>query len=232
MASRPAVIAFARAPLAGRAKTRLIPALGPEGAAGLYRCFLLDTLDGLREQPCDIVVAAAEADDVGPLAEATAALGLQAEVVVQTGADLGERLSNAVQHTLSCGHRAAVVIGTDSPDLPPSFVRRALDLVRAHDLVLGPCSDGGYYLIGLRAVIPSLFCDIAWSSGTVLSATIERATQMGLAVALLDPWCDVDAPADLQFLRERLTRQAVSGGPIPCPRTWDYLCELPEAECA
>ena len=232
MTSRPAVIAFARAPVAGRAKTRLIPALGPEGAAELYRCFLLDTLERLREQPAGIVIAVADPDDIVPLSKVINSLDLSAELVVQTGAALGERLCNAVRYAFSRGHSAAVVIGTDSPDLPPGLIRRALDLVVSHDLVLGPCSDGGYYLIGLRAVIPSLFRDIAWSSETVLSATVERATQLGLVIALLDPWCDVDTPADLLLLRERLTRQVLAGGRIPCPRTWDCLCDLPEGEGA
>jgi hypothetical protein len=101
---------------------------------------------------------------------------------------------------------------------------RALDLTGSHDLVLGPCFDGGYYLVGLRAVIPSLFRDIEWSSAAVLSSTLQRAKELGLAVALLDPWHDVDTPADVELLRERLTKQALADGPIPCRRTWDYLC--------
>jgi len=222
----PAVVAFARAPVSGRAKTRLVPALGPEGAAELYRCFLLDTLGALRELRCDIIVAAAEGEDVEPLSAALGAARVGAEVIVQSGADLGERIADAVRLALRRGHSSAVVIGTDAPDLPSDLIGRALDLTASHDVVLGPCADGGYYLVGLRAVMPSLFRNIEWSTETVLSQTLDRARELGLAVALLEPWNDVDTAADLLLLRERLTRQVVAGEPIPCPRTWDYLCDL------
>jgi rSAM/selenodomain-associated transferase 1 len=233
MEQRPAVVLFARAPVAGRTKTRLIPALGPERAAELYRCFLLDIVDGLRHVPADVIVAAAEQDDAAPL---SAALGgadrLVVEFMVQSGSDLGERILNAVRHTLSQGRPATVVIGTDAPDLPAEVVAKALDLIASHDLVLGPCSDGGYYLIGLRAAMPSLFRSIRWGSDSVLSETVKRGRQLGLAMALLQPWDDVDTPDDLQSLRARLTRQVTAGGSIPCRRTWDYLCDLSEDESA
>lgn len=227
------MVVFARAPVAGRTKTRLIPALGPERAAELYRCFLLDIVDGLRHVPADVIVAAAEQEDAAPL---FAALGgadrSVAQLMVQFGSDLGERILNAVRHTLSHGRPAAVVIGTDAPDLPADVIAKALDLLGSHDLVLGPCSDGGYYLIGLRAAMPSLFRGMRWSSDSVLSETVKRAEALGLGVALLEPWDDVDTPDDLRSLRARLTRQVTAGGSIPCRRTWDYLCDLSEDESA
>jgi hypothetical protein len=206
--------------------------LGPEGAAELYRCFLLDTLEALREAPAEIIVAAAERDDVEPLSASLTAHQVTAEMIVQSGADLGERIANAVRYALAQGHLAALVIGTDAPDLPAHLIGRALDLSASNDLVLGPCADGGYYLVGLRAVIPSLFRGIEWSTETVLSETLGRAKDLGLAVALLEPWHDIDTPADLLLLRERLARQMLAGKPIPCRRTWDYLCDLPEGEGA
>jgi hypothetical protein len=232
MDARAAVIAFARAPVPGRTKTRLIPALGPEGAAELYRCFLLDTLEALGDVPAEIIVAAAAPEDVEALSASLSAHQVGAEVIVQSGADLGERIANAVRHALAQGHCAAVVIGTDAPDLPPRVIGRALQLIASHDLVLGPCVDGGYYLIGLRAVVPSLLRDIDWSTDTVLSDTIKRASDLGLTVALLEPWEDVDTPGDLLRLRERLARRVLAGEPIPCRRTWDCLCDLPEGEGA
>jgi hypothetical protein len=233
MEQRPAVVVFARAPVAGRTKTRLIPALGPERTAELYRCFLLDIVDRLRGVPADIIVAAAEQDDAAPLSAALGGRGrLAVEFMVQSGSDLGERILNAVRHTLSQGRPATVVIGTDAPDLPADVMGKALDLIGSHDLVVGPCSDGGYYLIGLRAAMPSLFRGMRWSHDSVLSETIKRAEELGLAVALLEPWEDVDTPDDLHRLRERLTRHVTAGGSIPCRRTWDYLCHLSEDEGA
>lgn len=224
------MIAFARAPAAGRAKTRLIPALGPEGAAQLYRCFLLDTLEALGELPVDAIVAAAEPDELEAISAALSDSACAADLTVQSGAVLGDRIANALRYAFARGHRAAVVIGTDAPDLPVAFITRAVELTADHDLVLGPCTDGGYYLIGLRAVIPSLFRGIKWSSDGVLSSTLQRAKELGLAVALLDPWEDVDTPSDLERLRQRVTAKALAGEPIPCPRTWDCLCDMPTGE--
>jgi len=223
-----AVIVFARAPVAGRTKTRLIPELGPERAAELYRCFLLDTLDSLRHLPADLIVAAAEPGDAALLRAVLEGPDRAGRITVQAGPDLGERILSAVGQTLSQGYRAALVIGTDSPDLPAGVIAGALDLVASHDLVLGPCSDGGYYLIGLRGAMPRLFEDVEWSSDRVLSGTLERAEELGLATALLETWEDVDTADDLRRLRERLARQDAAGDPIVCPRTWQYLRDLPD----
>jgi len=230
MQKPPAVIAFARAPSAGGTKTRLIPALGPDGAADLYRCFLLDTLANLQGVEADVVVAAAEEGDSQTVASLAEDVCPGAELIVQSGADLGERIANAVRHVLSRGHPRVAVVGTDSPSLPSRLVGEALDLAAERDLVLGPAFDGGYYLIGLRALAPALFAGIAWGSDSVLCDTLARARDLRLSVALLQPWYDVDTPGDLDHLRDHLAKQARTSQPICCPRTWDYLCELPKGE--
>lgn len=217
------LIVFARAPVMGRAKTRLIPALGPEGAAELYRCFLLDTIETLRDLDADVAIAAAEGEDV----ELLAAASPHTELTVQRGANLGERLANALRAALTRGYSGAVVIGSDSPDLSAHLITRAIELIASHDLVLGPCADGGYYLIGVGAhsdvPLSDLLRDIEWSGTTVLADTLDRAKQLGLKVVLLDPWHDVDTPADLQLLRDRLMGKALAGEPIICRRTWEWL---------
>ena len=230
MQKPPAVIVFARAPSAGGTKTRLIPALGPDGAADLYRCFLLDTLANLQGIDADIVVAAAEEGDSQTVASLAEDVCPGAELIVQYGADLGERIANSVRQVLARGHPRAVVIGTDSPSLPSRLVGEALGLAAERDLVLGPSFDGGYYLIGLRSLLPTLFAGIAWGSGSVLCDTLARARDLRLSVSLLQPWYDVDTPGDLNHLRDHLAKQSLSSRPICCPRTWDYLHDLSKDE--
>jgi len=228
MSGRPALIVFARAPVAGETKTRLIPALGPAGAAELYRCFLLDTLDRIRQVPARLIVAAAGTSDRDPLRALVQAVCPDAALTVQSGADLGERMDRALQEALRCGHLGAVVIGTDSPGLPQRHILAAIDLLSQRDLVVGPCLDGGYYLLALRRPLPDLFRDIPWSSDAVLVETMRRAGERHLSVALLEPWYDVDTPEGLRFLKAYLTALALAGEPIPCPRTWHYVSQLGE----
>jgi hypothetical protein len=222
----PAVIVFTRAPRAGATKTRLIPALGPAGAAELHRCFILDVLGSLRPLPAHIIVAIAEPEDAEPVRGLAADACPSAELFVQSGADLGERISNSVGSALEQGYPRVAVVGTDAPDLPARLVDEALALSVDSDLVLGPCLDGGYYLVGMRELVPGLFRGIEWSSDHVLVDTLSRAKRRGLSVALLEPWYDVDTPEALDHLRSELSRKAVAGEPITCLRTWDYLCDL------
>jgi hypothetical protein len=219
-----ALVIFARAPLAGQVKTRLIPALGPEGAAELYRCFLLDTFSQVVTTEATVMVATAEAAHLATVRALAEEAGLRVEVVVQEGEDLGERMLNAFRLALQ-SHGRAVIVGSDAPDLPWERVREALRLAGERDLVLGPCTDGGFYLIGVQAVRPRLFAGVRWGGTAVLAETLTRAQQMHLAVALLDPWYDVDRPEDLERLRSHLAGLASAGRETPCPRTWEYLRE-------
>jgi len=203
-------------------KTRLIPALGPEGAATLYRCFLLDTFSQAATTEATVLVAAAEAAHLAPVRALTAEAGLRAEVVVQEGRDLGERMLNTFRLALK-SHGRAVIVGSDAPSLPWERVREALRLTGERDLVLGPCTDGGYYLIGMQAARPRLFAGIRWGGTAVLADTLKRAQELGLTVSLLDSWYDVDTPEDLERLRSHLADLASAGQEVPCPRTWEYL---------
>lgn len=228
MGKRPALIVFARAPVAGQAKTRLIPALGPERAAELYRCFLLDTIELVRGAPADVLVAVAERQHLDSVRSLVRDACPEAEVAVQRGGDLGERIVNALEETVGSDRSHAVVIGTDSPTLPLQRVCEALALSRERDLVLGPCYDGGYYLVGVHAVRHEFFRGIAWSSNTVLVETVRRARESGAEVGLLDPWYDVDTPRDLEVLRLHLTARSLAGETIRCWRTWECLRRLGE----
>lgn len=226
MKARPALIVFARAPIPGQTKTRLIPALGAEQAAELHRRFLLDILSSASRLAAHLIVAVAGPADTDFIRAAVAEASPEAEITAQSGDDLGQRMHNTLGETLSRGHPCAVVIGTDAPSLPFDRVTRALDLARQDDLVLGPALDGGYYLIGLHRVIPVLFRGIAWGSSTVLIDTLQAARNDGCSVSLLEPWYDVDTTRDLALLCSHLTALSLAGETIPCPHTWDYIQDL------
>ena len=144
-------------------------------------------------------------------------------MTVQLGADLGERILNAFREILDRGHPSVAIVGSDAASLPPDRMNQAFDLLRESDVVLGPCHDGGYYLIALHTPRPELMRDICWGTSTVLSDTVTRAAEIGASVALLDPWYDVDTPEDLALLRSHLSGLAREGHDIPCPRTHEYL---------
>jgi rSAM/selenodomain-associated transferase 1 len=119
----------------------------------------------------------------------------------QTGVDLGERMMNAF-HTELLDHRKVVIIGTDSPTVPTEQITAAFAALDRNELVLGPCSDGGYYLIGLKKLVPEIFRDIPWGTGDVLTRTLERISNH--SHFLLNSYFDVDFPADLIRLRQEL----------------------------
>jgi rSAM/selenodomain-associated transferase 1 len=206
-----AVAIMAKAPQAGEVKTRLCPPLSLSDAAELYRRFLLDKIEQvttLRAASLAIAYTPAEAraffEEVAP--------GFV--LVQQRGADLGDRLANSLGELLNRGHHGAMAIDSDTPTLPVGFLQQAVDLVTTPgiDVVLGPTLDGGYYLIGLRAMHRELFEAMAWSTSAVLPETIRRADAMGLRVACLPPWYDIDTPEDLGRLRAEL---AAPGGDAP-----------------
>jgi uncharacterized protein len=212
LAEQPVGLAvMAKAPRVGAVKTRLCPPLRPPEAAELARCFLLDAVDrvaavaGVRPVLAYAPVEArAEFESLAP--------GFA--LLAQQGEDLGARQARLLSDVLDLGHEAALVIGTDSPTLPRECVDEAVALVMARDvdLVLGPTDDGGYYLIGLRRPCPALFDGMPWSTSAVLSRTLERAQRLGLRVACLPAWFDVDTKADLERLAAEL---AVSPGLLP-----------------
>src|SRR5262249_13340996 len=198
--ARKAVAVAAKAPQPGRGKTRLIPDLTPEEAAELYTCFLKDTFELAESLPgVDVFIAyypfTAEADfrDV---------FGCQSPLRAQRGKDLGERIYNIMGDLVREGYEAALVMGSDSPNLPIEYLESAIaELARDGDrIVLGPASDGGYYLIGAKTPRRSLFQEIEWSGPHVFEQTLARARELQIEVSLLPEWYDVDTPDDLERL--------------------------------
>jgi rSAM/selenodomain-associated transferase 1 len=201
--SRPArdarIAVFVKAPVPGKVKTRLCPPLSAEQAAALYAAFVADTLDVVRG------VAGARAAVCYDGAEGFADLrwlpddpGLP--LFAQRGADLGARLKACFAELFSAGAGKAVAIGSDTPHLGADALRAALALLDRRDLVLGPATDGGYYLIGLNAPADFLFEGIPWSTPRVFAETVRRAERRGLRVGLLPELFDVDTAADLRAL--------------------------------
>ena len=183
------IIIFAKAPVPGEVKTRLIPALGAKGAAALAERMLADT--------CHEAVAAA----VGPVELCLSGVprGLPAGVALtdQGEGDLGERLWRAAARA----GPPLLLIGTDCPGLDRRRLRMAAESLGGHDAVLHPAEDGGYALLGLNKLAPSLFAGMAWSTNTVACDTIARVKALGWSLHVGDTLRDIDEPEDLVHLR-------------------------------
>lgn len=201
---------FAKSPVPGQVKTRLCPPLTDEQAARLCAAFVRDTV---RKAQALAPVSLFHAGDRSCLQETLRGLPPVAWRPQGAG-DLGARLARVPAPCL--------IVGTDSPRLPSVILRQALVALPDHDVILGPADDGGYYLIALRAPQPALFDGIAWSTSEVLAQTWTRASELGLTVALLPPFYDIDTPADLRRLRDDLA----SGQVGDCPATQSVLQEL------
>ncbi len=216
---RPAIAVMAKAPRPGLAKTRLIPALGAEGAAALAHAFLTDSASLARE------AAATSGGDAYVIAtpdaacETLAALtGLPA--LPQGEGDLGARMTAAFDALFARGHAPVLLLGADTPALPPRHIAEALRLA-ATAPTFGPTGDGGYWTVALPVPAPALFVSIAWGGPTVLEETRAAALRAGLTLAFAPGWDDVDEPADLAILRRHL-----AADPAAAPATRAALALL------
>ncbi len=213
-ARRCVVAVMAKQPAAGRTKTRLSPPLSPQGAAQLYEALLTDTItlvSGLRDV-CLAVAVTSAAPHGGWAPPAPP----DAIVLNVSGRDIGECLQQTTERLCTAGFRRVIALNSDGPTLPPANILQADALLARHDVVLGPNEDGGYYLVGLRRPHPDLFRDVEWSTPRVLTQTLTRAAALGLSVALVAKWYDVDTAADLERLCVDLARLPAAA--LPCTR--------------
>jgi rSAM/selenodomain-associated transferase 1 len=196
------IVVFARAPVPGKAKTRLIPRLGPWRAARLHARLVAHALRTSRAANCGPVELHATAFH--------SSFGRQA-FQVQRGRDLGERMHRAVRISLP-KRRRVILIGSDCPDLVPADLRRADRLLRAgYDAVLAPARDGGYALIALRrSGGAALFAGMPWGSAAVYRETVARLARLGWRWRALRTVRDIDRPEDLDYLRSLRFRAARS----------------------
>ncbi len=200
------LIVFTRRPEPGRSKTRLIPVLGAQGAADLQRQMALHTISHAREV-ARRAPAALEVRFAGGTADGMMEwLGTGMDYHPQGEGDLGARMESAFRDAFSRGAVRVVLVGTDCPGLDAPVMRAAFAALRRKDLVLGPATDGGYWLIGLRRPAPALFADMPWSTDSVFERTLDRARSFGLSVRTLEPLPDVDRPEDLPFWEEAKKR--------------------------
>jgi uncharacterized protein len=196
-----ALLVIAKRPAPGQTKTRLTPPLSAERAADFYECLLRDTLDIARAVPgVTRWIAYSPAGEIAYFQN----LAPDFQLVLQKGGNLGERLDNALSHCLNGGSEAAVIMDSDSPTLPAEFVARAFVELNGADVVLGPCEDGGYYLIGVKEPQPRLLLEVQMSTPNVLRDTLGIAERAKLRTALLPPWYDVDTFDELERLRKEL----------------------------
>ena len=186
------VLVFARAPVAGQAKTRLIPALGPEGAARLHRRLVRQALAVASEaSPGEVELWCAPDCQHPFFAECAREFGCSLHA--QKAGDLGERMCSALGAALP-----ALLLGSDAPGLGSDALRNAaLALVSGNDCALVPALDGGYVMIGLSAPAPGLFRNMPWGGPNVLARTRQRCMRLGLSLAELPACPDLDRPEDL-----------------------------------
>ena len=222
---RLAIGVMAKAPIPGVAKTRLAPLVGEARAAELHRLFLLDTLSAARKSnTADVFVICPDERHAQHLRRV---LPAGAAILIQRGRGLMAGLAGALEDLLGMGYSAVVLSDADSPTLPPQRFADAFEALATEvDVVLGPCADGGYYLIGAKRPRPELF-GIDSHPSQVCVETAKRARTLGMTVCLLDSWYDVDEPAELASLARDLQRHPewapASSGELLASYPGDYL---------
>jgi hypothetical protein len=216
------LVIMAKAPRPGAVKTRLAASLSPEAVTAFYCCLLDDTL-ALARSLGDVEVAImCPGSDVK---EPAPSAGKQANIVAQKGVGLAAGLTSVFAHFAE-GHRTnalqrrIIAFNSDSPHLPRSVLEDAFETLAAHDVVVGPTHDGGYYLVGAKASHPTLFAGDGMGTSSALERLLARARALELSVGFADRFYDIDVAEDLSRLAEEL-RMA----PARAPRTAAWLKE-------
>ncbi|MGQ9588865.1 MAG: TIGR04283 family arsenosugar biosynthesis glycosyltransferase [Planctomycetota bacterium] len=214
MSPRRKIVVLTRYPEAGRTKTRLIPALGADGAARVHRELAGRTVLVSRVASA-IVGAGLEMHGTGASGSTFRSWLGRLDHRNQVDGDLGQRMEAAMSGHLSAGLGPAVIVGTDCPWLEPRHIAEAFARLGGHDVVIGPALDGGYYLLGLRRPLPEIFRGIPWGTDRVLEATMAALARIGSRASLLEPLGDVDLPEDLgAWQRQKERSRLATGGPL------------------
>ena len=217
------IILFAKEPVPGRVKTRLVPPLSPELAAELAAAFLVDLVQVLDELPARLEIAIPPDSAVENLEKL---LGPGRTWVDQGDGDLGQRLARTTAAAFERSPRPVAVVGSDHPNLPPERIAAALAAAAEGAVGWVPTEDGGYACLALPRPLPGLFADVPWSTGAVAEATRNNATRIGVPLRDVGGWYDVDRPADLARL---------AGDPETvrrCPATLAVLARIREGGAA
>jgi uncharacterized protein len=190
------VLVFVRGPERGRVKTRLAADIGDDAALAVYQRLGRHTVDAARALGSAVRVRVCHTPD-GAGDAVAAWLGDGVEYCGQGEGDLGGRMARAFADAFAGGAERVLIVGSDLPDLTPGLLRDAIAKLDAHPAVLGPARDGGYYLLGLRQPMPSIFRNVPWSTDRVLEVTLERFAAAGIEPAMLPELADVDTADDL-----------------------------------
>jgi len=217
---------FAKWPEPGQVKTRLAEVLGPDKAAKAAQAFLLDTLERvthLKNVATRHVIAYAPDE---AQAHFTALVKGSFELRPQGDGDLGRRLSEFLHAEVADGADGIVVLGTDSPNLPIEYIDKAFTELHRADLVLGPATDGGLYLLACGKPVPPVFEGVSWGKSRVLDEVVARLPMGGWRLKLLPPWYDIDTPEDWNMLRGHVTAMRRAGIDPRIAHTEEVLLEI------
>lgn len=219
-----ALIVVVKNPVPGRVKTRLQSRYTPQQAARLYIAFVKDTLDKVRRLHIDKRIIAFD-----PPNEEQAVRKVcdnDFEYVPQVQDDLGQRMYQALLQQLQSGAQRVILIGTDIPSLPATYITQAFELLKSKDVVIGPSTDGGYYLVGISRPCPEIFENINWSTFSVLSETTESLRRHNYSLGLVPPWFDVDTPEELDVMIAHANAHQLSSNHLILPHTFACFSAL------
>ncbi len=211
------ILLFLKYPEKGHVKKRLSKDLDATITTELYKNFILDVLSMLISLKIHFTICFDPPDSQEKLTEW---LGDEYDYLPQEGKDLGERMKNCFIQTFSRNFNSVIVIGSDSPDIPENFLLDAFSALGSNDMVIGPCSDGGYYLLGFNSssFLPEAFENINWSTNRVFRQTIDILNKNGRKTHILPEWKDVDIDSDLKALIRRN-----KGNKFSSSKTFSYL---------
>jgi len=218
------IIVFTREPIPGTAKTRLARHIGANNAATLSDAFTRDAL--VKAQALGRPIAIAASTPSGAAQSVyfrRLARRFHARLDEQGAGNLGARMARAMAPYAAAG---VILIGTDTPSLPLSALKRSLILLGRAQVVLGPSLDGGYYLVGVRGPMPDIFSGVRWGGSQVLEGTVRRLERAGIRYALAPAWYDIDHWRDLALLARHLQIIMQGSGANPCPATTRILQQL------
>lgn len=197
-----AIAIMAKAPFPNKVKTRLTPLLSPFEASQLYHSFLLDKITQVKSIKGVRPFVAYTPGSSESFFRSIIPPGFS--LISQAGKDLGERLTRVSKELFAQGAAKVLILDSDTPNLPIDHIREGLARLDEGDVVLGPCEDGGYYLIGMRIFIPEIFNGVPWSTDMVTELTMKKVQALGLTVSMLPGWYDVDTEKDLKRLIQDL----------------------------
>ena len=211
------LVIMAKAPKPGSVKTRLTASLSPEAVTAFYCCLLKDTLALARSLGDTEVAIMCPDSDVNELAQLA---GGEVSVVAQRGEGLAAGLTSVFAHFADGHQRRTIAFNSDSPHLPRSVLESAFETLAAHDVVVGPTHDGGYYLVGAKGSHPTLFAGDGMGTSSALERLLSRARDLKLSVGRADPFYDIDVADDLTRLAAELRMS-----PARAPHTAEWLKE-------